>query len=134
MKYTQDPLQQITQICRVQYVVTWNANAMQRDGCNYWLHRDCIGISMDEYNRPAGSMTCWICSECGLLNLSTSLFKGPTLDTANLYNPLDQTDSFSKSQDFTLCSVNSLGPPIHASSPNKPVNINIRIKKNSYLF
>ena len=54
--------------------VNWNNDAMQCDRCGCWLHRSCLKVTTCEYNRLENSSTCWICGECGLRNISTSLF------------------------------------------------------------
>ncbi len=43
--------------------VTWSADALQCDVCDIWLHKDCLGLSEDEYNRLDQTATCWLCNE-----------------------------------------------------------------------
>ena len=91
--------------------VSWNADALQCDGCDLWQHKDCIDISSQEYNRLGETSSCWICRECGLRNISTSLF--------SLEN--NQT-TLSDNMNFSFGSITSPGEPMHASSPVKPCN------------
>ena len=42
--------------------VSWNADALQCDGCDLWQHRNCIGISQGEYSRLGKSPLIWICA------------------------------------------------------------------------
>jgi hypothetical protein len=113
-------------ICREE--VTWEDDAIQCDGCEYWLHRNCIGMSLDEYARLGLTTSCWICCECGLMNISTSLFKGSTIPTANIYQPLADTTIDSE---FSLGSVTSPGIPTHTSSPNKAAKETNKTRRKS---
>ncbi len=89
------------------------------------MHRDCFGINMDEYIRlQVKQHVGYIVT--GLLNLSTSLFKCLSLDIANHYKSLDETDSFSESQD-NISRLSRLPLTIiHTSSPNKRANVKSR--------
>ena len=68
------------------------------------------------------------------MNISTSLFNGPELNTANTYQPLSDITSEDDSYDFTLGSDKSPGPPMHSSSPNKPTRPNNTKKRQSLLI
>ena len=100
--------------------VTWNADALQCDGCDLWQHRDCIGISQSEYNRLGSSPSFWICGECGLRNISRSIFS------------IDKNSS--ASLDYTYSSLGSIlspGEPLHSSSPIRKNTKNTSTWKNS---
>ena len=98
--------------------VTWNADALQCDGCDKWLHKTCIGIESSDYAKLGGCTTCWICGECGLRNISTSLFSNSITVTENYYNPLSVSEH--DSSEISIGSFHSPGKPLHESSPVKP--------------
>ena len=100
--------------------VSWSADALQCDGCDLWQHRDCIGISLDEYNRLGNSPSFWICGECGLRNISTSIF-----------NSHNSTYSNSDRSNRSLASITSPGDPLHCSSPIRQSDRNTSIRKNT---
>ena len=61
-------------------IVNWSADALQCDGCDNWLHRECIRISNDEYERLAGLTATWLSCHCGLTNISTDFFNKSTIE------------------------------------------------------
>ena len=115
--------------------VTWSAEALQCDGCDKWLHINCIGLSQNEYNRLGQTTTCWICADCGLMNISTSLFRSTHVSIENSFDSLsylmDSTTHDSSSQ--ILGSMTSPGAPIHSSSPMKQQNKQTNTKKRKQL-
>ena len=54
-----------------------NQRGIQCDGCDVWLHTKCIGMSSKIYQCLAESSATWICSNCGMPNLSLALFQTP---------------------------------------------------------
>ena len=68
--------------------VNWECEAIQCDGCEKWIHRDCANMSLDEYNRVGGATSIWICGVCGLANISTSLFGRESLSSPSYFSPL----------------------------------------------
>ena len=93
--------------------VNWSADALQCDGCDNWLHRECIRMSNDEYERLAGLTATWLCCHCGLMNISTDLFIKSTLNLENKFNELSDSSSEFPSLDAATW------VPIQSSSPNQ---------------
>ena len=102
--------------------VTWTADALQCEGCDYWLHKECMNMSDDEYARLGGLTSVWICSECGLMNISASLFRVPAnISDNSRFSVLANQGHIDQSYD-TICSMTSdtsPGKPLHTSSPAK---------------
>ena len=104
--------------------VNWSADALQCDGCDNWLHRECIRMSNDEYERLAGLTATWLCCHCGLMNISTDLFIKSTLNLDNKFNELSDSSSEFPSLDAATW------VPIQSSSPkSKPMQKGKRGKK-----
>ena len=86
--------------------VSWSEDTLQCGGCELWLHRSCMDMSTTEYNRPGQESSIWLCCNCGLRNMASSLFKSRHQTTH---------DSLA----FSLGSISSPGEPLHMSSPEK---------------
>ena len=94
--------------------VSWSVDAVQCDGCNQWLHRDCLDMSETEYSRLGHANSAWFCCKCGLRNISTSLF------TQQSCNSMEQHDYISsKNLLYASDSGSSPGMPIHQSTPTR---------------
>jgi hypothetical protein len=108
-----DPVQYPCLICSEE--VTWECKAMMCDGCEEWLHTHCIGMSSTTYDALIGSSVLWLCKGCGVPNYTPSLCHS-AIATHNSFSAL--------SPNSTRTSVSSIesspGPPLQASSPNKP--------------
>ncbi|KAK3106177.1 hypothetical protein FSP39_014365 [Pinctada imbricata] len=50
---------------KCQKAVRKNQQSIQCDRCDYWTHRVCIGISVDEYELLGKSDAEWVCEKCG---------------------------------------------------------------------
>lgn len=99
--------------------VTWATAGIQCDGCDTWLHKTCIGMDTSDYERLGHNSTVWFCTECGLLNISPSLYSFSTVSTANTYTPLSGIHEDSTEYATRLSSSEqSPGPLLHTSSPN----------------
>ena len=97
--------------------VTWEANAIFCDGCEHWLHTECINMSLGQYHSLAGHTTSWICGDCGMMNISTSLFNSGPVHTSNSYHPLSDATS-DTADSITFDPTTSPGAPMHTSSPH----------------
>lgn len=119
----EDSLQFPCKICLKE--VTWNADALQCDGCESWLHRDCMCMSHREYSKLGHLNVAWTCPRCDLLNISKSLFSPSKTNIENEINSknhfgslVTETDSFNYELP-SMSSNGSPGTPLHTSSPNK---------------
>ncbi len=99
------------QICEVPCL--WGERAICCDGCDGWLHVDCMGMKTCVYEvlEQHSSMS-WICCQCGIPNFATSLFSAGSLDTMNSFSSLDTVDTDN-------CPLTS---PLAASSPHEKSN------------
>ena len=50
-------------------VVLNSHRAVQCEGCELWIHNECLFISEDDYEPDA-----WICQTCDFFNFSDSFF------------------------------------------------------------
>ena len=89
--------------------VSWSEDALQCEGCELWLHRSCMDMSTTEYNRLGQESSIWLCCNCGLRNMASSLFRSRHLDSQTTHD----------SSAFSLGSISSPGEPLHMSSPEK---------------
>ena len=89
--------------------VSWTADALQCEGCELWLHRTCMNMSSTEYGRLGEESAVWLCGNCGLRNISSTLFRTRRHDSQSTHD----------SSLFSLGSVSSPGELLHASSPEK---------------
>ena len=55
--------------------VSCTADALQCEGCELWLHRTCMNMSSTEYGRLGEESAVWLCGNCGLRNISSTLFR-----------------------------------------------------------
>ena len=74
-----------------------------------WLHRSCMDMSTIEYSRLGQESSIWLCCNCGLRNMASSLFRSWHLDSQTTHD----------SSAFSLGSISSPGEPLHMSSPEK---------------
>ena len=51
--------------------VGWNAEAMQCDSCDIWYHTERANIGPDSFNTLNKTEVTWICTYCGIPNLSS---------------------------------------------------------------
>jgi len=94
--------------------VSWSVDAVQCDGCNQWLHRDCLDMSETDYSCLGHANSVWFCCKCGIRNISTSLF------TQQSCNSMEQHDYIcSKNLLYASDSGSSPGMPIHQSTPTR---------------
>ena len=98
----------------------WGQNCLQCDQCSGWYHIDCMQMPTYLYEANANSSMSWLCCECGLPNISPSVFHTLSgISTSNSFSSLsDTTSSHDSSTD--------LGPPIATSSPNADSGGNAR--------
>ena len=47
--------------------------AVQCDGCELWIHNECLFISEDDYENVLTTRCTWICPKCDFFNFSDSL-------------------------------------------------------------
>lgn len=100
--------------------VGWDDRGIVCDTCNTWFHVDCQGMSPAMYslfNRSGNQSAAWECCQCGMPNLSTSLFDSyANISTSNRFDSLSGSVSEPDSPLPTF-----LGSPTAASSPiNRP--------------
>ncbi len=111
--------------------VTWASDALQCDGCDgcdQWIHKDCMGMSTNQYNKLGQTSTIWICNTCGLLNLSTGLITSISVSTSNIF--LDIEVSNIDNDTLPSISISLAGPPIFSSSPLSPIhNLTTTLRK-----
>ncbi len=106
--------------------VTWNEDALQCEGCDDWIHRKCMCMSLEEYSRLGHLNITWICPKCGLLNLSLSLFISNSTEnmstlSRNSFEPLSPTSDSETSGLQSFASLDSPGVPLYTSSPTKTI-------------
>ena len=88
--------------------VSWLEDGLQCEGCELWLHRSCMDMSTTEY-RIGQESSIWLCCNCGLRNMVSSLFRSRHLDSQTTHD----------SSAFSLGSISLPGEPLHMSSPEK---------------
>ncbi len=91
--------------------VDWSVDALQCDGCDNWLNRECIRMSSDEYERLAGLTATWLSCHCGLMNISTDLFNKSTIELHDEFSELRDSGGEFPSLDAATWT------PMHSSSP-----------------
>lgn len=73
--------------------VAWNAKAIQCDGCNIWFHSRCANIGPRSFSLLRSSSLTWICTNCGIPNLSSSLCVDiDDYSSPNKYDKLSQSN------------------------------------------
>ena len=71
----------------------WGERAVCCDTCDWWYHVDCMGMNTAVYNvLEQHSNITWICCQCGLPNLASSLFTSGSIDIDNSFSSLDSVD------------------------------------------
>lgn len=61
------------------------------DQCNKWFHLDCISMNMNVFNCYTNdSLLEWICCDCGLLNISNSVFDSCFSDSDSSINSVHE--------------------------------------------
>ena len=107
--------------------VSWSSGALQCDGCDLWQHRDCIGISIQEYHRLGNMSLYWIRGECGLRNINSSVFYSKVSSCTKSH----VSENSSESMNDSLGSVTSPGDPLFSSSPVKQHEQNHTVRNDS---
>ena len=65
--------------------------AVQCDGCELWIHNECLFISDDDYENVLTTKSTWICSKCDFFNFLDSFFDDQlNLMTQNRFDPLSK--------------------------------------------
>ena len=98
---------------------TWNPRkpCIACDDCSTWFHKACLNMPSAVFN-TINPDTSWICYQCGMPNLASSLFEHPTIETSNSFSVLSQLADDSNSTCSTIMSPTSdIGAPTHASTP-----------------
>ena len=79
--------------------------------CNTWFHVECVRMSDEVLSCMSRSDLPWECSNCGLSNISATLFDSTTIiDSVNL-SDYDVTDSINRSS-TSSCSSLDPGSPV----------------------
>ena len=104
------PLKYPCLICKK--AAKWGQDCLQCDQCDGWYHVNCMVMSPEVYDACANTSLTWICCECGLPNISPSLF-----------NSFNEGIPLSNSFDFLTDTANDVqspdpGTPLASSSPN----------------
>ena len=81
------------------------------DGCDTWFHTRCIGMESKEYRDLGNSSAVWLCNNCGLLNISPTIFHYD-VEVSNTFEPLSQSHNNNADETFS-----NIGAPSHTSSP-----------------
>ena len=72
--------------------VRWGQNGIACDSCNQWFHTRCIDLSPQIYDVLAnGSDMEWECCNCGIKNISVSLFDTPLNSSVESNTTLDSS-------------------------------------------
>ena len=71
--------------------VRWGDQAMSCDSCNQWYHYNCIEMSSQVYNALADTSLEWECCNCGLMNISITVFN--SFSSSNSLNDSVMTSS-----------------------------------------
>ncbi|XP_072016713.1 uncharacterized protein [Amphiura filiformis] len=87
------------------------------DECSTWFHVECVHISETVLASLARSDLPWECTNCGLPNVSASLFDSTTLD--NSLSESDVFESTKRSLSTSSSSSSEPGSPNAQSSPSK---------------
>ena len=98
--------------------VTWSKPAVACDICNIWYHKECLHMPSVIYTALTDPNASWTCCNCGIPNLSSSLFDITEISESN-----EELSSSNSSHNT------SPGIPLHSSSPidKGPKNSNRRI-------
>lgn len=65
---------------------------LQCDTCDGWYHTECMNMPKQIYDTYANTSMTWICCQCGLPNVSSSLFNSSSVtSTANQFSSLSDT-------------------------------------------
>lgn len=107
-------------ICRKN--VNKNQKAMECETCLKWYHNKCTGMKDALYHiHMEHESFVWICSKCGMPNLSNSTLSLDRVNTSNSFDVLINLDLESSKECVTSLELNShrVGNPKHTSSPKK---------------
>jgi hypothetical protein len=64
--------------------VKWTTPDMCCDNCDVWYHQQCMGMSDAVYLYIGLANASWCCFQCGLQNISSTIFNNSTASTQNL--------------------------------------------------
>ena len=119
-------------ICRK--AVTWEAKALQCDGCDCWTHIGCATMGENTYNDLQDSSKLWLCLGCGIPN-NTDLINTYNVSVSNSFDVLNYNLSLEENTDLdsTVNSDTVLLNPQSASTPEsrEPRPNNKRVLRRS---
>ena len=112
-------------------VEDFGARAVACNSCDRWIHKSCVGMLTAEYDQLAETSQPWFCPECGTAHHSTVIYDIPVSDVSDqsssqfsisseeeLTSPQPSRTQHSSVSSFNDSSINSIGSPGAASSPN----------------
>ena len=83
--------------------------------CETWFHVNCVNISDQVLSSISRSDIPWECTNCGLSNISATLF-----ESISIHSMSDCTSASSFRSSTSSCSSSEPGSPCAQSSPSKP--------------
>ena len=98
-------------------LVNWSSLALQCDGCDRWLHKDCLELSNKDFHSLEENASKWLCPTCGLGNIHPSILN-------SIYHNQSHSSNSTMSIDLTT----SPGAPKFTSSPNRPNRRSVQTK------
>ena len=103
--------------------VTWDHDGVRCDFCHKWYHTNCQNMSETIYNIIGNKNIVWECLNCGMPNLSSSLFTSAPISLENSFTPLESSRSISNAEHGIRHNrQDGPGSPLATSSPVNPQN------------
>ncbi|VDI56724.1 NAD(P)H-hydrate epimerase [Mytilus galloprovincialis] len=102
--------------------VTSKHKAVCCDSCNIWYHIDCQNIHSQMYECLNSSNISLECIQCGMPNISTSIFNNKSIISPNPFDNLDTSNTCTSIDTNTqVPNTNSLPPKKNIKPKRKPV-------------
>ena len=92
--------------------VKWTTPGVCCDSCEVWYHQECMGMPDGVYNGL--KYVSWECFQCGIPNISTSIFDTTIFEVSNSFSQLSSNEHLSPDSEISFSFPNA------TSSPSRP--------------
>ena len=108
--------------------VEWTTPGVCCDSCEVWYHQECMGMPDCIYDGL--KYVSWECFQCGVPNISTSIFDTTTFEVSNSFSQLSGNEHLSPESEISFSFPNATSSPtrsIPQQDTAKRKNLPLRI-------